>query len=650
MSVLNAPVSHFGILPDLVGPYLPQLELPIVAFLAFECPRLPDSSFSPDFPAKSALPPNIDLTTENLRRHVITPALCDVQRLLAGGIPVAGSIVVARSEPWDSTENLRLPTSALRVWRVIMETQEVRAVWLGALVHLGPDMCTVSMRVRKLLGVLPWGGRALGSPAEPAITALTRFIDPKAWLSDEEMSQQAHLLRQSHVSALATRGGCIMEPFFWNSVLNAYRFRKGRPYCAENYMFLTRIGSGIGSGETKFLAGAMFVRRNHWVAYVINIESEKILIGDSFGGEISDEEKGAWIWWLGNHSDLQFSLGRLPITRQLNSLSCGVLAHNAIQHFVDPIGFSLLIGQDSINLARLKTFVALGDLHLSSQDAQIMPQISDIWEDHFSLAGVSVDTEPGATQLSSSPLPPSPLPPNPSPTAAKPKQATLNSFFKPLVRGSAEWTQQFKDQSARAAAAREERQETLRLQEECVAVKKREAAHLRKQASCKRKWAEEAKNDLKPPLDIKSDDPDPLDDANWAEVSRPCRGIVEEWKVLVKEPHKGGRRPTNAGILTAYPEVRNLIDTQITKMRGSGALLSLITIRGFMVGILQHFCPEVFELQTKSGRQKFRCTDSFKVPANAEQRILKLVIKRAAHADIVNETRAKKELLFLLLK
>ncbi|KDQ16768.1 hypothetical protein BOTBODRAFT_82721, partial [Botryobasidium botryosum FD-172 SS1] len=30
-----------------------------------------------------------------------------------------------------------------------------------------------------------------------------------------------------------------------------------------------------------------------------------------------------------------------------------------------------------------------------------------------------------------------------------------------------------------------------------------------------------------------------------------------------------------------------------------------------MVGILQHFCPEVFELQTKNGDQKFRCTDSF---------------------------------------
>ncbi|KDQ11772.1 hypothetical protein BOTBODRAFT_176964 [Botryobasidium botryosum FD-172 SS1] len=348
MSIFNAPVSYFGIPPDLVGPYPPQLELSIVALLAFGCPRLPDSLLSPGFPAKSALPPNINLTTESLHRHIITPAIHEVQRLLGDGIPAARSIVVARR---DSIEGLRLPTSVLRVWRAIMETQEVRAVWLGALAHLGPDTCTVSMRARELLGVLPWGGRALGSPAEPAITALTRFIDPKVWLSDEEMSQQAHLLRQSHASVLAARRGCIMEPFFWNSVLNAYHFQKGRPYCAKNHMFLTRIGSGIGSGETKFLAGAMFVRGNHWIAYVIDIESEKILIGDSFGGEISDEEKGAWIWWLGNHSNLQFSLDRLPITRQLDLSSCGILAHNAIQHFVDPIRFSLLIGQDSINLA-----------------------------------------------------------------------------------------------------------------------------------------------------------------------------------------------------------------------------------------------------------------------------------------------------------
>ncbi|KAJ6521894.1 hypothetical protein B0H10DRAFT_396249 [Mycena sp. CBHHK59/15] len=65
-------------------------------------------------------------------------------------------------------------------------------------------------------------------------------------------------------------------------------------------------------------------------------------------------------WWMGQHSQAQVDLEKLPIANQTDGFSCGMLVDNCLQHFVDP-EIALSAPGDTFAIARLAAFIKLGN-------------------------------------------------------------------------------------------------------------------------------------------------------------------------------------------------------------------------------------------------------------------------------------------------
>jgi hypothetical protein len=79
-------------------------------------------------------------------------------------------------------------------------------------------------------------------------------------------------------------------------------------------------------------------KEEHWVALIFDMTQPGGIIryGDSFGAPIPTELLSACRWWLSQHTAAEIRLEDLPIGKQKDGFSCGMLVDNAHQHFVDP--------------------------------------------------------------------------------------------------------------------------------------------------------------------------------------------------------------------------------------------------------------------------------------------------------------------------
>ncbi|KAJ7100368.1 hypothetical protein C8R44DRAFT_946758, partial [Mycena epipterygia] len=100
----------------------------------------------------------------------------------------------------------------------------------------------------------------------------------------------------------------------------------------------------------------------------------------------------------------------------------------------------------------------------------------------------------------------------------------------------------------------------------------------------------------------------------WIEGSRKSR--TSRWRdtILRKvEAGKGnapGGQTTRCGVLHPFPATRKKINDHLTSLRGAGVALTLLSIRGIMVGHIQNDAPELFQ-RTMSDGSNFRCSESF---------------------------------------
>jgi len=106
----------------------------------------------------------------------------------------------------------------------------------------------------------------------------------------------------------------------------------------------------------------MNLDNKHWVAIVLDFENSEILYSDSMGGEPSKDLKEILSWWTHIHSGRKFMYGELEITSQQDSLSCGLLAWNALAHWSLPHKHVLIDAQE-VDDARLKVMLKVIDCH-----------------------------------------------------------------------------------------------------------------------------------------------------------------------------------------------------------------------------------------------------------------------------------------------
>ncbi|KAJ7467330.1 hypothetical protein B0H11DRAFT_1814098, partial [Mycena galericulata] len=102
----------------------------------------------------------------------------------------------------------------------------------------------------------------------------------------------------------------------------------------------------------------------------------------------------------------------------------------------------------------------------------------------------------------------------------------------------------------------------------------------------------------------------------WIDKEAKARG-ESKWKesVLRNVEHGKGNAPggqtTRTGILQPYPELRKLINDQLTSLRVAGVALTLLTIHAIMVAHIKHGAPGLLGSTVGSDGSKFRCSESF---------------------------------------
>lgn len=106
----------------------------------------------------------------------------------------------------------------------------------------------------------------------------------------------------------------------------------------------------------------------HWVPLAADLRDESkekesfvIHFRDSFGAPIPSTLHETYSWWLAQHVESKFTVKDLPIGKQTDGFSGGILANNAASHLIDSVSHPLTQSSSDIIQARLKIFIRLAD-------------------------------------------------------------------------------------------------------------------------------------------------------------------------------------------------------------------------------------------------------------------------------------------------
>lgn len=220
-------------------------------------------------------------------------------------------------------------------------------------------------RVYSALATVSWSATVQGFPGTVGVEYLAAYMT-KNWLTDEHENQMLHLLGRelARSSEHGSKGIYIADTFFIPTLIRVYEKpnRDDQYATTSSCNWLRRKGQEFGTGALDKLATIANVGGNHWVAVVIDFRLSQILYGDSLGGTITVEIETVLNWWAYHHTSEQFMTKRLPITRQRDGYSCGILAWNAVATEVLPKNYKLM-KSDGVADERLKMFLRVLECH-----------------------------------------------------------------------------------------------------------------------------------------------------------------------------------------------------------------------------------------------------------------------------------------------
>ncbi|KAF8168778.1 hypothetical protein BJ912DRAFT_807590, partial [Pholiota molesta] len=186
---------------------------------------------------------------------------------------------------------------------------------------------------------LPWGGKtaAFGTDDEP-IHLIAHYLSNR-WLQTTHIIQQLEILRLD-IKCAGIIDCELLTPHTFDVLTQMYQTREVSPYRRDGFGMRKNIwglGEELLSGQRKVIAGISNINNNHWVGIVVDMVGLTVKYGDSLGGTGSVEVIESVAWWLHCHiPGLLLKYDLLPITKQEDTFSCGVLAINAIRHAVLP--------------------------------------------------------------------------------------------------------------------------------------------------------------------------------------------------------------------------------------------------------------------------------------------------------------------------
>lgn len=354
--------------PEIQQCILPNKDSSVTTFLKFRLPaaaRTADGSFNQSQKLLSNLIPTIT-DIEDICA-IPTPPLAIVNKLIK-----APELSESQSIHAPELTTHRLPLWIISYWIQVFHLRPLKKKWLDAEEALhkqehgkGHTIETKGLinRVYNALACISWAGNINGFSASISTDHLATYLT-KDWFSDEHENQMLYLLKQEVSREKRDNGIDVCDTFFMKRLIDLLRDVGGsnRYATATNYAWLRERGQELATGVLDTMVTLANIGENHWIALIVDFKASRILYGDSMGGTIDEDIEKALTWWIGQHTGTQFTTSYLPITRQQDGHSCGILAWNALAAYLLPAKY-LLADARVVADERLKMFLRVSDRH-----------------------------------------------------------------------------------------------------------------------------------------------------------------------------------------------------------------------------------------------------------------------------------------------
>lgn len=350
---------------------LPDKDLSVLDILKFRLPaaaRSNNGSFNHSQKFLSTLTPT--LTNIEEIRTIPTPPLAVLDELVKAPELLSSQSVLCLHAPGFVME--RLPMWTLSYWVQVFHLRPLKNKWLDAEESLQKqghskqrtdDTKGLVSQVQNALACISWAGDIKGFSASISTIHLTTYLT-REWFTDEHENQMLYLLRQEVSRERKEDGINVCDTFFMKRLIDLQQDEDGpnRYATGANYAWLREKGQELATGVLDMLVTIANIGSNHWVAIIVDFKSSKILYGDSMGSTIDDDVEKALTWWIHQHTGKHFTKGYLPITRQRDGHSCGILAWTALAHYLFPGTYSLVDAGIVAN-ERLRMFLRVSERH-----------------------------------------------------------------------------------------------------------------------------------------------------------------------------------------------------------------------------------------------------------------------------------------------
>ncbi|KIO28556.1 hypothetical protein M407DRAFT_22294 [Tulasnella calospora MUT 4182] len=315
--------------------------------------------------------PSTELTNRVLHSLNIVEKIILSALVASLGVEGVGARAVSYK---DKARTFLLPLSVLKVWTTVWDLHQTRHIWGNAENWITRNSrwstkhSEVADRICQRLLISAWSGHLAGFTAtDDPIASIAGYASNK-WLNDRHIQQVQDILRhQLNLDASLQSRWIIEDVFFSQRVQEAYQVHEdGIPKSMARW--LDRVGEELATGRKQTVIGVVHVGGNHWVAFAIDFPSRSISFGDPLGTKIPDGVIASFKWWTSRYHSEAFSTTQLQVTHQQDSVSCRILALNALQHLLSTKTrpYPLISSNpSSLSLSRLQHFDSVLQWHLS---------------------------------------------------------------------------------------------------------------------------------------------------------------------------------------------------------------------------------------------------------------------------------------------
>ncbi|KAJ6525402.1 hypothetical protein B0H19DRAFT_903606, partial [Mycena capillaripes] len=208
---------------------------------------------------------------------------------------------------------------------------------------------------------IPWDGKVEGFKAGGAFEDLALWLTTD-WLKTDNEDQMLELLA-ADLGLSDGSTSAIETTYFVIALAQAYS-NPDAYRTSSRFGWLRRLGTSFATKDRKRLGTIGNIADNHWITLIVDCEKGIIGYGDGFGSKAPASLRKHLDWWLFEHLATEYRWTDIPVPKQLDGHSCGIMAYFALAYWFDKKRFPLPTSTAaSMADERIKMFLRIVERH-----------------------------------------------------------------------------------------------------------------------------------------------------------------------------------------------------------------------------------------------------------------------------------------------